>query len=144
MALTNKVLDLRNVLFFSCKPNMAIEFSLQLPDSAKLKDNSDNWSLMQRQAYMKLVKVLREVTLILEFNIFSSRSYSPQNTRCNVTVAWQIPARSNLSSFFLQYWQENTSAQCYQAFKRVQTLCHFQISRGRKKNTADWLKLNLN
>lgn len=47
---------------------MAIEFSQQLPDSAKLKPNSSNLSLIQRQDYTKLVKVLREATQISKFN----------------------------------------------------------------------------
>ena len=66
---------------------MAIEFSQQLPDSAKLKHNSCSLSLIQRQAYTKLGKVLREVTQISEFNnLFQSFLQSALRTvvACNV------------------------------------------------------------
>lgn len=101
-----------------------------MPDSPKVKHNSSNLYLIQRQAYTKLT--LREETRISPQQ-FSSPAYSPHNT---ITL-YCSPVKNLL--LFLQYSKDVIKL----SVKRVQTLCQFQIWRQKKYNRLTQIQFKL-
>lgn len=109
-----------------------------MPDSSKVKHNSSNLFLIQRQAYTKLT--LREETRI-SLQQFFSPAYSPKNT---ITLYCSLVKNTHVAIYLLLFFAifKGKLDVIKLSVKRVQTLCQFQI--WHQKNIIDWLKFNLN